>query len=74
MLHAPDKSEGKKNLDVSHCRIYEMNICSELVDKDLRILNPIISLKFLKICIFRQKFEVWNFHQSSNLTSVEIFW
>jgi hypothetical protein len=27
-----------------------------------------------KIFVFLQKFEVWCFHQSSNLTSVETFW
>jgi len=37
----------------------------------IRLLNPILSLKYL---FFQQKFEVWCFHQSSNLTSVESFW
>jgi hypothetical protein len=40
----------------------------------IRLLNPILSLNFLKRCIFRQKFEVWWFHQSSNLTSVVTKW
>ena len=40
----------------------------------IRLLNPILSLKFFKRCVFWQEFEVWCLHKSSNLTSVESFW
>jgi len=45
-----------------------------MTGKDLRILNPKIVKYFQKIFIFWQEFEVWCFHQSSNLTSVETKW
>ena len=39
-----------------------------------RILNLKLVKNFQKTSVFRQNFEVWCFHQSSNLTSVESFW
>jgi hypothetical protein len=39
-----------------------------------RLLNPKIVKNFQKIFAFRQEFEVWCYHHSSNLTSVETKW
>ena len=40
----------------------------------IRLLNPKIMKNFQKSFVFWQIFEVWCFHQSSNLASVETFW
>ena len=39
----------------------------------IRLLTPILSLEFLKRCVFGQEFDVWCFQQSSNLASVVHF-
>ena len=53
-------------------RIYDTALSAE--DKDPRILNPILSLKFLKRCVFVQKFDVQYFHYSSILRFVVSKW
>jgi len=52
----------------------ELSALGESIIIVTRFGNPILSLKFLKIFVFRQEFEVCCFRQSSNLASVESFW
>ncbi len=44
------------------------------ISLSIYLINPILSLRFLKRCVFGQEYNVRHAHHSSNLTSVETFW